>query len=68
MKYPKKSKTIFVQFDECDCRQVNVHRGRKFLYWFIEPYKKPFKTNIGEIPFLLCGKNINEKLEGFHLF
>lgn len=58
MKYPKNKKTIFIQFSDCDCRQINVHKGAKYVYWFIQPFEKPFKTEIGDIPIMLCGENI----------
>jgi len=49
-KYPKHFFTEELQFGDCDCRQLNVHKGRKFTYWFLEPNEKPFKTPNGIIP------------------
>lgn len=70
MKYPKKVKTIFVQFAKYDCRQINVHKGSKFLYWFIQPYEKPYTSLIGNLPNILNADLLDEtlkKLDGFHL-
>ncbi len=30
MKYPKKHTTKFIQFGKFDCRQVNLHVGKKY--------------------------------------
>lgn len=48
MGYPKKVKTGFT--NEPQSRQVNVHMGRKFDYWFVQPNEKPYKVDSGSIP------------------
>ena len=53
MKMPKKHISKFIQFDEFDCRQVNLSIGRKYNYWFIEPNLKPFKLLKNVIPAML---------------
>jgi hypothetical protein len=60
MSYPKKRITEFVEFDEYDCRQVNLHLGRKWNYWFIEPNEKPIKLLKGELPEDLKNKDLGE--------
>lgn len=58
MKYPKKHITEFIQFSEFDCRQVNLHQGKKCNYWFIEPNTFVIKLPIGEIPTELNGHEL----------
>lgn len=53
MKYPKNSKTVFLQLSDNDCRQINMHIGRKWTYWFIEPSEHPIKLLNGEYPSIL---------------
>lgn len=60
MKYPKKSETEFIQFSENDCRQINVHKGTKYNYWFIEPSIKAIKLKIGILPEVLINKKLNK--------
>ena len=60
MKYPKDNRNMFLQFDEFDCRQVTVHVGRLYNYWFIEPNDKPIKAKKGVIPFELRGYNLGD--------
>ena len=60
MKYPKDNKSMFLQFSEFDCRQVNVHIGRLYNYWFIEPNDKPINSKKGVIPFELKGYDLTE--------
>lgn len=61
MSYPKKHKTIFIQLEEFDCRQVNIHLGTKYNYWFISPNKLPFKLKKGDIPDILKGHDLGLK-------
>lgn len=59
MRVPSKYKfTEFVQFDEYDCRQVNLHIGRTYNYWFIEPSSNYIKLKAGNIPDILIDKKI----------
>ncbi len=53
MKYPKKKETFFHDAGEFDCVQINVHYGRKWNYWFIEPAEKPLKLAKNELPSIL---------------
>ncbi len=62
MSYPKKSVSEFIQFGEYDCRQVNLHIGRIYNYWFIQPNEKPIKLKKGELPTELKGQKLG-KLE-----
>tara|TARA_R110000796_G_scaffold232169_1_gene350346 strand:+ start:1971 stop:2186 length:216 start_codon:yes stop_codon:yes gene_type:complete len=55
-----KSKSMFLQFTEFDCRQVNVKIGRLYHYWFIEPNDKPIKTKKGVVPFELREFDLTE--------
>ena len=34
-KFPKKKENYLFEMGEFDCRQINVHIGRKYKYWFI---------------------------------
>lgn len=56
MKYPKKVKVGFT--DETQSRQVNVHIGKKFDYWFVQPNKKPYVTDSGSIPSQMHGVDV----------
>ena len=60
MSYPKNKITAFVRFSENENRQVNLHKGVVYNYWFIEPYEKPFKMNKGQVPFLLKGRDLGD--------
>jgi hypothetical protein len=60
MKYPKNIISEFVEYSEYDCRQVNLHIGRIYNYWFIEPNKHPYKLLKGELPRELIGKDIGK--------
>ncbi len=53
MKYPKKVISKFVQVAKYDCRQVNIHIGRKWAYIFIEPRKFSIKLPIAELDRIL---------------
>jgi len=53
MKIPKKHISKFIQFDEFDCRQVNVSIGTKYNYWFIEPMEKPLRCLKNDLPIML---------------
>lgn len=35
---------------EYDCIQVNLHVGRIYAYWFIQPNEYPIKLLKGEVP------------------
>ncbi len=63
MASPKKRITEFVQYAEFDYRQVNLHRGKKYCYWFIQPATKPVKLLIGEVPDELKGKDLGKLIE-----
>lgn len=67
MKYPKKHTTIFIQVAEYDCKQVNIHFGRKYSYWFIEPNEFAIKLLKNEIPKELKKyySDFKEKLEKY---
>lgn len=56
-KYPKLVCTFFLDLpitimedSPFECRQLNVHIGNKFLYWFIEPQEQPIKLASHLIP------------------
>jgi hypothetical protein len=53
MKYPKKRISQFIQLHENDCRQINIHIGRKYNYWFIEPNEQPIKLSPDQLPDIL---------------
>lgn len=59
MKYPKKVKMGFT--DEPQSRQVNVHMGRKFDYWFVQPNKDPYVIDSGSTPPQMRGVEIDFK-------
>lgn len=56
MRYPKRSKTGFTE--ESNSRQVNVHMGRKFDYWFVEPNERPYVVASGSVPPEMLGIEI----------
>lgn len=64
MKYPKNRSYALIQLAEYVCPQVNLHKGRIWNYWFIQPSEKPIKLSKGEIPELLKNANL-EKLGTF---
>ena len=55
-----KDKSMFLQFSEFDCRQVNVKIGRLYNYWFIEPNDKPIKAKKDVVPFELRGFDLTK--------
>lgn len=57
MRYPKKTKTGFTEEDR-NSRQVNVHMGRKFDYWFVQPNHFPYVVKSGEIPSEMKGVTV----------
>jgi hypothetical protein len=57
-RFPKKIENYFADFGEYDCRQVNLHIGRKNKYWFVEPNEKPIITDLTSIPEILKDKKI----------
>lgn len=59
MKYPKKVKVGFT--DERQSRQVNVHMGRKFDYWFVQPSDCPYVVGSGLVPSQMHGVKIDFK-------
>ncbi len=61
-KYPRRVMSDFIQLAEYNCIQVNVHFGKKYAYWFIEPNEKPVKLLLGEYPQELQGKIPNDSI------
>lgn len=59
MKYPKEKATAFYKITKCDWGQVNIHKGRVYNYWFIQPHEKPIKLKKGEIPFVLKEQDLS---------
>lgn len=57
MRYPKKTKTGFTEEDR-NSRQVNVHMGRKYDYWFVQPNHFPYVAKSGEIPSEMKGVTV----------
>lgn len=57
MKYPKNKMIVFIRLSDSNCPQVNLHKGRIWNYWFIEPSEKPIKLSKGQVPELL--KNVD---------
>ncbi len=56
MKFPKEIATTFVDIDG-ECIQINLHKGRVYNYWFIEPSSRPIKEKKGIFPKIL--KNLD---------
>ena len=44
---------------EFDCPQVNLHEGKKWAYWFIQPAEKPLRLPLGEIPAFFQGRKLD---------
>ena len=61
MRYPKKRKTGFTE-EGSNSRQVNVHLGRKFDYWFVQPNDFPYVVKSGEVPIEMTGITINFRI------
>ncbi len=60
MRYPKNKVTAFIRFSENEIRQVNIHKGTVYNYWFIQPHKKPFKMQKGQVPDFLKGRDLGD--------
>lgn len=63
-KYPKSKETIFIEFGEFDCRQLNIHYGREYNYWFLQRKNLDgctlYKLPKGNIPYILKGKDLSK--------
>lgn len=44
--------------DTCYAGSINLHKGKKWWYWFVSPAEKPVKLPAGERPDSLSGKRV----------
>lgn len=62
-KYPKNKITKFVEMGEYDCPQVNLHVGRVYTYWSIQPNEYCIKLLKGELPDYFKNKTEDETVK-----